>query len=369
MIDGFQGLRHHAVISRYHQHGNIGYLCPAGAHGRKGLVSGSIEENNLPSLIGNLISADMLGNAPGFARRYIGFANSVEQRSFTMVDMAHHRDYRRARQALRGIVFHFRNLCRIPVGFLQSDLHPKFLTDEQGGIIVNILIDGYHHAQHEKRLDNFVDFAFDQRGKILDINALVHLHINRPLNLHLYLGLEVLAFIGVAAVHLMALAAVGPAFLSGIGTLQLGFLPAVPVIFLASALLRAFIPALRLLYASAATACGIAARGILRPACSLLRALGMALLAAACTHGAVLARLLPARPDKNASLALLGALVILLRPAAGITSARRKAAMVISGLARALHSALRPGIALAAPSLVLLVHAAVLQSGVAGTAV
>ena len=42
--DGFDGLRHHAVVGSHHQNHDIGGLCAACAHRGKGFVAGGVEE-------------------------------------------------------------------------------------------------------------------------------------------------------------------------------------------------------------------------------------------------------------------------------------------------------------------------------------
>ena len=66
MVDCFEGLRHDAVIGGDNEHGNIRYLSAAGAHGRKGFMTRSIQEGNFLTVKVDLIGADMLGNTAGF---------------------------------------------------------------------------------------------------------------------------------------------------------------------------------------------------------------------------------------------------------------------------------------------------------------
>jgi hypothetical protein len=47
MLDGFDRLRHHAVIGRHHQNRDIGRLGAAGTHGGERLVARSVEEGDL----------------------------------------------------------------------------------------------------------------------------------------------------------------------------------------------------------------------------------------------------------------------------------------------------------------------------------
>ena len=50
MIDGFEGLRHHAIIGSDHQHDDVGGLCAASTHAGKGFVTRRIEEHDLPAV-------------------------------------------------------------------------------------------------------------------------------------------------------------------------------------------------------------------------------------------------------------------------------------------------------------------------------
>ena len=98
--DGFDGLRHDAVIGRHHQHDDIRHLGAAGAHGREGRVAGRIDEGDLAAeRRRHLIGADMLRDAAGFARNHVGLADGVEQRGLAVVDVTHDGHDRRTRTA------------------------------------------------------------------------------------------------------------------------------------------------------------------------------------------------------------------------------------------------------------------------------
>ena len=98
MIDGFDGLRHDAVISCHDKHNNVGDLCTTRTHGRKGSVAWRIDEGDrLTVRCGDLISADVLRNAAGFARHNMGFADRIEQGGRAVIDVTHDRDDRRTR--------------------------------------------------------------------------------------------------------------------------------------------------------------------------------------------------------------------------------------------------------------------------------
>ena len=67
VVDGFHGLRHDAVVGGHHQNGHVGDLGAAGAHRGKGRVAWGIQKGNQPLIQLHLVSADMLGDAAGFA--------------------------------------------------------------------------------------------------------------------------------------------------------------------------------------------------------------------------------------------------------------------------------------------------------------
>ena len=100
VADGLQGLGADAVVGRHHQHGHVGDLGAAGAHGGEGLVARGVEEGDLalPVRVGHfhLVGTDVLGDAAGLAGRHPGLADGIEQAGLAVVDVAHHRHHRRA---------------------------------------------------------------------------------------------------------------------------------------------------------------------------------------------------------------------------------------------------------------------------------
>ena len=98
VLDGFLGLRHHAVVGRHHQDHDVGGLRTAGAHGGERLVARSVQERDHAALGFHVVGADVLGDAAGFARGHLGAPDVVQQRGLAVVDVAHDGDDRRARQ-------------------------------------------------------------------------------------------------------------------------------------------------------------------------------------------------------------------------------------------------------------------------------
>src|SRR5438132_1108416 len=92
--NGFNGLRHEAIVGCDNEHNDIGDIRPPRAHRRKGSVPRRVDKGKCRAIVINAIGADMLSNAAGFARRDTGFANGVHQRCLAMINMSHERDNR-----------------------------------------------------------------------------------------------------------------------------------------------------------------------------------------------------------------------------------------------------------------------------------
>ena len=67
MINGFPGLIHNPIISRHNQDNHVRNLGAARTHLGKGSVAGGIQKNHVSLFGAHVVSADMLGNAAGFA--------------------------------------------------------------------------------------------------------------------------------------------------------------------------------------------------------------------------------------------------------------------------------------------------------------
>ena len=91
-------LRHHAVVGGDDEHGDVGHLGAAGAHGGERLVAGRVEERDLPAVVVDLVGADVLRDPAGLGLDDRGLADRVEQRRLAVVDVAHDRDHRRPRR-------------------------------------------------------------------------------------------------------------------------------------------------------------------------------------------------------------------------------------------------------------------------------
>ena len=89
MVDSFLGLRHHAVVRRHDDDGDIGHLGAARAHLGEGLVTGSVEEGDVMTVVLDPPGADDLGNAARFGRGDVALANLVQQRRLAVIHVSH----------------------------------------------------------------------------------------------------------------------------------------------------------------------------------------------------------------------------------------------------------------------------------------
>ena len=98
MVDGFERLRHYAVIRGDDEHDDICDFRAASTHARECFVARRIDKYDAAAVDVNLIRADVLRDSTGFAGGDVGFADGVEQTGLAVVDVAHDGDHRRARQ-------------------------------------------------------------------------------------------------------------------------------------------------------------------------------------------------------------------------------------------------------------------------------
>ena len=169
VIDRLDRLRHHAVVGRDHQHDDVGDLGAARAHRGEGGVARRVDEGDLAARRRvDLIGADVLGDAAGFAAGHVGRADGVEQRGLAVVDVTHDGHDRRARHQRRRIVGDVEQAF-LDVGFGDAlDGVAEFLGDELGGVGVDHVVDLRHLALLHQQLDH-VDRALGHAvGEFLD---------------------------------------------------------------------------------------------------------------------------------------------------------------------------------------------------------
>ncbi len=94
MLHSLGGLRLNAVVACDYQDDHIGCFGAARTHRAKRCVSWSIQEAHHPVIGVDVVGANMLCDATRFVRGDSRFANIIEQRRFTVVDVSHHSNHR-----------------------------------------------------------------------------------------------------------------------------------------------------------------------------------------------------------------------------------------------------------------------------------
>ena len=79
MIDRLNGLRHHAVVGRNHQHNDIGRFGSTSPHCRECLVAGRIQKGDDATGGFHVIRANVLSNSTRLARRTLGAPDVSQQ--------------------------------------------------------------------------------------------------------------------------------------------------------------------------------------------------------------------------------------------------------------------------------------------------
>ena len=154
MVDGFDRLRHHAVVGRHDDDGDVCHSGTAGSHGRKGFVTRRIEEGDFLSVQFDTVSTDVLRDTAGLALDDVGFPDVVEQRCLTVVDMAHDRDDRRARHEV-FLVVGFVGNGLLNVSRYEFDFVAELLGYHDQRFGVEPLVDRHHQTQVHAGRDDF----------------------------------------------------------------------------------------------------------------------------------------------------------------------------------------------------------------------
>ena len=172
MLNGFDRLRHKAVVCCNHQNDDIRHRRTALAHLRERFMARCVEEGDERAILClHLICTDMLRNTASFARNDICAAQGIEQRCLTVVDMAHDRHDRRTRlQRFWGINIFVMNDVNVSVGNA-GDVVAKLFNQQFRRILVDGLIDGDGHAHFEQCLDQVAALFRHTVGQFLNGNC------------------------------------------------------------------------------------------------------------------------------------------------------------------------------------------------------
>ena len=164
VLDGLDGLRHHAVVGRDDEHDDVGDRGAARAHGSKGRVARRVDEGQLLLTDLHLVGADVLGDPSSLAlgHAHLDVPDAIEQGGLAVIDVSHHRNDGRAGHEIARVHDGFGFLAfrrsRLEEGLLlESDvlhLEAELRRDLLTGLHVDRLIDGDHDAKcHQLALD------------------------------------------------------------------------------------------------------------------------------------------------------------------------------------------------------------------------
>ncbi len=189
MADGLDRLLLDAVVGRDHQHHDVGDVGAARAHRGEGLMARRVDEGDaLAALQHDLVGADMLGDAAGLAAHHVGLAQRVEERGLAVIDMAHDGDDGRPRDQRFGLVALIAAQSDLDVGLGDAaDLVAELGDDDLGGVGVDRLVDGRHHAHADERLHHVGAALGHAVGQFLHRDVLGHHHVAHDLALVLEL--------------------------------------------------------------------------------------------------------------------------------------------------------------------------------------
>ena len=155
MQDGLDGLGHDPVVCSHNQDNEVGDLCAAGPHGRKGGVARRVQEGHAISFGQfHLVGADVLGDPAVLTAGDIRLAQGVEEGGLAVVDMAHDRHNRGP--GLQGLVPVIGpEEAFLHVGIRHTlDRVTELGGDQLGSIAVDHVVDLQHHALAHQELDN-----------------------------------------------------------------------------------------------------------------------------------------------------------------------------------------------------------------------
>ena len=155
MRDSLNGLRHQTVIGCHDQNNHVSDVGSAGTHFCKGGVAWCIQEADLlPATVGNLVRTNMLGNAAGFARNHIRFAEIIQDGCLTVVYVTHNRHNRRPCHQCASIWgWGFQTLEDVVIGDAFDGM-AQFVNNQFGRISVDALAGRSHDTHFHQDADD-----------------------------------------------------------------------------------------------------------------------------------------------------------------------------------------------------------------------
>src|SRR3954463_8640810 len=169
VVERLDRLWHDAVVGRDDQDDDVGDLRASGTHRGERLVTRGVDEGDRPLLAlqlgGDLVGADVLGDAAGLPRHHVGVADGVQQLRLPVVDVTHDGDDRRAGLPVllvtlvaEGEVEGLEQLAVLVLGAHDLDVPANLGTEQLERLVVHRLGRGDPLTQVEQ--------GGDQRGRL-----------------------------------------------------------------------------------------------------------------------------------------------------------------------------------------------------------
>ena len=157
---------HHTVVGSHDDDGDIGHLRTTSTHSGEGFVTRSIEECDSTTILQlHVVSTDVLGDTTSLTSNHVGFADIVEQRGLTVIDMSHYSDNGRTRNEIVLIVL----LLADGLLHFSGDifgLESELVGDQIDGLGVEALVDGHHNADRHERGDDLSHIDVHHRSQL-----------------------------------------------------------------------------------------------------------------------------------------------------------------------------------------------------------
>ena len=178
MVERLDRLRHDTVVGRDHQDGDVGGLRTTGTHGGERLVTRGVDEGDAALVVvdvgGDLVGADVLGDATGLLVDHVGRTQRVEELGLSVVDVTHDGDDRRADHEvlLATLVLTelqvegLEQLAVLVLGRDDLDDVVELLTEQLERLVVDRLGRGHHLAEVEKHLHELGGVDADLLGEV-----------------------------------------------------------------------------------------------------------------------------------------------------------------------------------------------------------
>ena len=157
MVDSLLRLRHHIIVSRNNDDGDIRHFRTTGTHSRKCLMTWSIQESNLTSVLHcHVVGTDMLCDTTRLTGDNIRLTDIVEQWSLTMVYVSHHSYNRRTRfQIFLRIFFFDDSLCHFRTYIFR--LKAELFCHQINRFRIQTLVDRNHYTDTHTSSDNLIN--------------------------------------------------------------------------------------------------------------------------------------------------------------------------------------------------------------------